>query len=70
MKAVVYERYGPPDVLELREVENPTPKHDEVLVKVHAATVSPVDWHLRAGTPLMARMMGGSPETKIPHIGG
>ena len=42
MKAVVYEKYGSPDVLELKEVEKPTPKDDEVLIRVHAASIN--DW--------------------------
>lgn len=47
MKAVVCERYGPPEVLQLREVERPTPKNDEVLIRVHAATVTTGDCELR-----------------------
>ena len=45
MKAFVYTQYGSPDVLELREVEKPAPKADEVLVRVHAASVNALDWH-------------------------
>ena len=58
MKAMVYTKYGPPDVLELREVEKPLPKDDEVLVKVHAASVNAADWHFLRGKPFLMRLMG------------
>ena len=58
MKAIVYTRYGPPDVLELRELDRPTPKANEVLVKVHAASLNPLDWHLMRGEPRFLRLMG------------
>ena len=54
MKAIVYHQYGSPDVLELTEVEKPTPKDDEVLLKVHAASVNPADWHLLRDKPYIA----------------
>ena len=45
MKAIVHERYGPPDVLELREVELPAISDEQVLVRVHASSVNPVEWY-------------------------
>ena len=58
MKAIVYQKYGSPDVLELREVENPVPKDGEVLVKIHAVSVNPLDWHILRGKPFLVRLMG------------
>ena len=58
MKAVACPSYGPPDVLELMEIEKPTPKDDEVLVEVHAASVNAADWHIMRGKPSMMRLMG------------
>ena len=58
MRAIVYHTYGSPDVLELKEVEKPTPKDDEVLVKVHAASVNAADWHIMRGKPFLMRLMG------------
>jgi NADPH:quinone reductase-like Zn-dependent oxidoreductase len=58
MKAMVYHTYGSPDVLQLKEVERPTPKEDEVLVKVLAASVNAAEWHLLRGKPFLMRLMG------------
>jgi len=58
MKAIVHTKYGPPDVLQLKEVEKPTPKEDEVLVKVYAASVNYSDWVYVRGKPFVARLMG------------
>jgi len=59
MKAIVYTKYGPPDVLELKEVEKPEPKDNEVLIKVRATTVTPMDYRFRNGKTLIARFMTG-----------
>jgi len=58
MKAIVYTKYGPPDVLQLKEVEKPTPEDDEVLIKVHAASANAADWHLLRGDPFLLRLTG------------
>src|SRR5215212_8678008 len=59
MKAIVYHQYGSPDVLESTEAEKPTPSDDEVLLKVHATSVNPADWHLLRGEPYIARLQLG-----------
>jgi NADPH:quinone reductase-like Zn-dependent oxidoreductase len=58
MKAIVNTKYGSPDVLELKEVEKPAIKEDEVLVKIYAAAVNAADWHLLRGKPFLVRLMG------------
>jgi NADPH:quinone reductase-like Zn-dependent oxidoreductase len=70
MKAIVYTKYGPPDVLELTEVEKPEPKDNEVLIKVYATTVTPMDWHFRQpGKNIIARMMAGPIKPKNSILG-
>src|SRR5437763_4401127 len=70
MKAIVCTRYGSPDVLQLQEVEKPTPGDDEVLVRIHAASVNAVDWHIMRGKPFLARLMtGGFRKPKYPTLG-
>ncbi len=67
MKAIVYQKYGPPDVLELREIEKPTPKVNEVLVNVYAASINSWDWDLLRGKPYIIRMWGLlTPKHQIP----
>ena len=67
MKAMVYERYGSPDVLEFKELEKPVPKDNEVLIKVRAASVNAADTFLLRGKPLVARLESGllKPKNKI-----
>jgi len=69
MKAIIYEKYGPPDVLQLTEVEKPTPKDDEVLVKVQAASLNAGDWHALRGTPFLQRLESGFPKPKYKILG-
>ncbi len=70
MKAIVQDKYGTADVLELREVERPRPGDDELLVRVHAAGVDPGVWHLMTGKPYLVRAMGfGVRRPKIPIRG-
>jgi NADPH:quinone reductase-like Zn-dependent oxidoreductase len=64
MKAVVYTKYGPPDVLQLREVEKPAPKNDEVFIKIHAATVTAADCMMRRGDTLLSRIVLGFKKPK------
>ena len=59
MKAVVQDRYGPPEVLRVGEVERPVPRDDEVLIRVRASTVSQTDAHVRAANPAFWRLIGG-----------
>jgi 2-desacetyl-2-hydroxyethyl bacteriochlorophyllide A dehydrogenase len=68
MKAIVYTKYGSPDVLQLKEVEKPSPKDNEVLVKVHAVSVNSADLHLLRADPFLVRLMAGGlikPKYKI-----
>ncbi len=69
MRAMVYERYGPPDVLELKEIERPAVVDDGVLVRVHAASVNPFDWHFLTGTPYLARLGAGLRKPKNHVLG-
>jgi NADPH:quinone reductase-like Zn-dependent oxidoreductase len=59
MRAVVFKRYGPPEVLSLHEIEKPLIRDDGILVRVRAAGVNPQDWHCLRGTPLLARLLVG-----------
>ena len=69
MKGIVYRCYGPPDVLKFEDIEKPTAKDNEVLVKVHAAAVNPLDWHYMRGTPYLVRMDAGLGAPGNPRLG-
>jgi NADPH:quinone reductase-like Zn-dependent oxidoreductase len=69
MKAIVYRRYGSPDVLRYDEIEKPTPRDDEVLIRVRAGSVNPVDWHLMRGLPYFLRLMSGLRRPKSTGLG-
>ena len=68
MKAIITERYGTPDVLEFKETAKPTPKDNEVLVKIHAASLNMFDWHLLTADIFLVRLNAGffKPKYKIP----
>ena len=69
MKAITFSKYGSPDVLQLQEVEKPTPKDDEVLIKVHAASVNDWDWGILHGTSFVDRLLYGLLKPKIQILG-
>lgn len=58
MKAIVRDKYGSPDILELREIDRPVPKENQVLVKIHAASANALDWHILRAKPFVVRLMG------------
>ena len=69
MKAIVHRCYGSPDVLELAAIEKPAPADNEVLVKVKAASVNPLDWHFMRGTPYLMRLASGLGSPKQIRLG-
>jgi NADPH:quinone reductase-like Zn-dependent oxidoreductase len=69
MKAAVYRRYGPPDVVQIEDIQKPVPKDNEVLIKVRAASLNPLDWHIVRGKPYVMRMMGGPFRPKATRLG-
>jgi NADPH:quinone reductase-like Zn-dependent oxidoreductase len=69
VKAAVYTRYGPPDVVQITDVEQMVPKDDEVLIRVRAASVNPYDWHYMRGTPYFLRIGAGLLKPKSTRLG-
>lgn len=69
MKAILYPKYGSPDVLQMTEVAMPTPAEHQVLIKVHAASVNPVDWHSMRGQPILIRLSDGLFQPKDSKLG-
>ena len=69
MKAAIYTQYGPADVIQIREVEPPIPRNNEVLIKVRAASVNPYDWHFLRGRPYFLRLMAGLRKPKDLRLG-
>ena len=70
MKAVIYTDYGSPDVLQIREIKKPVPNDNQILIKVRAASINPLDWHFIEGTPYIMRAMGvGLRKPKDPRLG-
>lgn len=70
MKAIRYKRYGSPDVLQMEEVEKPTPRENQVLIRIHASSINAVDYHSRRARPLIIRpMIGGLLGPKDPRLG-
>jgi NADPH:quinone reductase-like Zn-dependent oxidoreductase len=69
VKAAIYTRYGPPDVVQVTDVEKPVPKDNEVLIKVRAASVNPLDWHFMRGTPYFVRLRAGLRRPKVTRLG-
>lgn len=70
MRAIVHEKYGPPEVLELKDVEKPEVGDDDVLVRVQSAATNPLDWHYMTGTPYLLRLQGGlrTPKRSIAGV--
>ena len=70
MKAIVYEKYGPVDSLQLMEVDKPTPKDNEVLIKVQATSINKADFSMITGKPFIVRFFSGlfKPKNKIPGL--
>jgi NADPH:quinone reductase-like Zn-dependent oxidoreductase len=69
MRAIIFDRYGSSDVMELREIDRPVVGDDRALVRVRAASVNPIDWHFMTGLPYLLRLQGGLLRPKINRLG-
>jgi NADPH:quinone reductase-like Zn-dependent oxidoreductase len=69
MKAVFYDKYASPEVLELQEIDKPEAADDEVLVRIRAASINPADWYMLTGTPYVARVESGLLKPKTNRLG-
>ncbi|MGH8193392.1 MAG: NAD(P)-dependent alcohol dehydrogenase [Woeseiaceae bacterium] len=69
MKAVIYCDYGLPDVLKIENIEKPVPDDDQLLVKVHAAAINPLEWHYIRGTPYIMRLGTGLRKPEVTQLG-
>ncbi|MDH3730861.1 MAG: NAD(P)-dependent alcohol dehydrogenase [Acidimicrobiia bacterium] len=69
MKAVSYRSYGSPEDVEVLEVDQPAPGDDDVLIRVHAASVNPYDWHMMRGEPYLVRLQAGLRRPKLTTLG-
>jgi NADPH:quinone reductase-like Zn-dependent oxidoreductase len=69
MRAIVYDHYGPPDVLQYQEIEKPTPADNQVLIQVCASSVNPYDWHFIRGEPSLIRLATGFRAPKSRRLG-
>ena len=69
MKAIVHRCYGSPDVIRYEDLPRPVPAENEILVKVHAASINPLDWHFLEGTPYMLRIGAGFGKPDDPRLG-
>jgi NADPH:quinone reductase-like Zn-dependent oxidoreductase len=69
MRAIVYKKYGAPDVLQIEEIKKPTPNENQVLVKVHAASINAGDYRMMRANPFLIRLMSGLLKPKEPRLG-